>query len=145
MWSIIRLTGWSKMRYITIMIPRVWSADITLCGHPGSTVSGLGKQHRIFNLQRLPNCTPLSIIQCYSCEECPNKTMLQQWINCAQDAEYVMTCPQKIMLEFHRHLSKHQSKTGITNLSNILAWYKHTNDLLPLSFEQTGSIWQDET
>lgn len=54
----------------------------------------LRKHRQIFYLQRPPNCAPPSIIQCYSCEECPNKTMLQQRVNCTQDAEYVMTCPR---------------------------------------------------
>lgn len=52
---------------------------------------GLRKHQQIFRLQTLPDCTPPSIIQCYSCEECPNKT------NCTQDAEYVMTCPPMIL------------------------------------------------
>lgn len=43
------------------------------------------------------NGTPLSIIQCYSCEECPDKTMRERWIDCTQDAEYVRICSQTLL------------------------------------------------
>lgn len=50
-------------------------------------ISGQRKHQQIFHLQRRPKCTPPSIIQCYSCEECPNKTTQWRRINCTQDAK----------------------------------------------------------
>lgn len=125
-WSVVFSTAVQNQLILYILL-WVWSPDVSPCEQSDSLVVRLRKHQQIFNLQRLPNCTLPSIIQCYSCEECPNKTIEQQWINHTQDAEYVMTCPRTVLRGIPPGWLQRNAGTKIQTL---FAWCKHINDLL---------------